>query len=252
MEVGWTGVTAGSAGTRLPRVLPAGRDAVLLEVVPSGDALADAAAVAGLADRVRAALRDAGRPPVDVVPGAVTVLVDGVGPADHGLLTGLLIRLPAPPRSPDPGPGPDPDGAVDLNHALGSAAPVLELPTVYDGPDLADVAARWGVSVGEAVARHAGLVFQAAFTGFAPGFAYLAGLPAEWVVPRRGESRAAVPAGAVGLAGPWCGVYPRVSPGGWQLLGRTAPDVTRRLFDPAAVPPALLGPGVRVRFVPVG
>jgi KipI family sensor histidine kinase inhibitor len=117
---------------------------------------------------------------------------------------------------------------------------------VYDGADLADVAAHWGVSPAAAVALHSAIEYRVAFCGFAPGFAYLTGLPADRAVPRRATPRAAVPAGSVGLAGRYTGVYPSVSPGGWQLIGRTA----ERLWDTAREPAALLAPGTRVRFVP--
>jgi len=100
----------------------------------------------------------------------------------------------------------------------------------------------------EAVRIHADTEFTVAFCGFAPGFGYLTGLPPRYDVPRRATPRTAVPAGSVGLAGAYTGVYPRSSPGGWQLIGRT--DVV--LWDHARVPAALLSPGTRVRFVPVG
>ena len=96
------------------------------------------------------------------------------------------------------------------------------------------------------VARHGGIEFVSAFCGFAPGFAYLAGLPEEYAVPRLDSPRSRVPVGSVGLAGSWCGVYPSESPGGWRLLGHT--DLT--LWDPDRSEPALLAPGTRVRFVP--
>ena len=83
-----------------------------------------------------------------------------------------------------------------------------------------------------------------AFGGFAPGFGYLTGLPPELHVPRRDTPRTRVPAGSVGLAGPFAGAYPRASPGGWQLVGRTDAG----LFDVDRRPPALLAPGGRVRF----
>jgi KipI family sensor histidine kinase inhibitor len=104
------------------------------------------------------------------------------------------------------------------------------------------------VPVGEVIARHLATEFRVAFCGFAPGFGYLTGLPAELAVPRLATPRPRVPAGSVGLAGAYTGIYPSASPGGWLLIGRT--DVV--LFDVAADPPALLGPGARVRFVPVG
>ncbi|GAA3392140.1 allophanate hydrolase subunit 1 [Cryptosporangium minutisporangium] len=116
----------------------------------------------------------------------------------------------------------------------------------YDGPDLEDVAALAGVDVDGVVALHTGAVYTVAFTGFAPGFGYLTGLPEPLRVPRRSSPRTRVPVGAVGLAGDFTGVYPRPSPGGWQLIGRT--DQT--LWDAAADPPALLSPGDRVRFTP--
>jgi KipI family sensor histidine kinase inhibitor len=97
------------------------------------------------------------------------------------------------------------------------------------------------------VAAHTATTFRVGFCGFAPGFAYLTGLPAALAVPRHPTPRTKVPAGSVALADTYCGVYPTESPGGWQLIGRT--DVV--LFDVAATPPALLVPGVRVRFVEV-
>jgi KipI family sensor histidine kinase inhibitor len=122
-----------------------------------------------------------------------------------------------------------------------------EIPTRYDGPDLAWVAQAWGLDVSAAVRRHAELEFEVAFLGFAPGFAYLLGLPSELAVPRRSSPRTLVPAGSVGLAGEFTGVYPRPSPGGWQLIGHTGLS----LWDEHREPAAYLLPGDRVRFVPV-
>ena len=102
------------------------------------------------------------------------------------------------------------------------------------------------------ISTHFGATWTVAFGGFAPGFPYLvADAPHEasgppWEVPRRAEPRTSVPAGAVGLASRYCGIYPRPSPGGWQLIGRSAAE----LFDPHREPPALLNPGTRVRFAP--
>jgi KipI family sensor histidine kinase inhibitor len=160
----------------------------------------------------------------EIVPGARTVLLDGLDDPDA---TAELVRGWAPP----------PPAGV-------AARPLVTVPVVYDGPDLIDVAERWGVSVPSAVARLAGAELRVAFCGFAPGFAYLSGLPAEWSVPRLDTPRASVPAGAVGLAGPYVGIYPTRSPGGWRLVGRT--DVS--LFDVHRDPPALLAPGTRVRL----
>jgi KipI family sensor histidine kinase inhibitor len=89
-----------------------------------------------------------------------------------------------------------------------------------------------------------GLTFTVAFCGFTPGFAYLVGLPERYQLPRLDSPRPKVPAGSVAVAGPYAGVYPRSSPGGWQLLGQT--EVT--MFDPTQAEPALLTPGTRVRF----
>jgi KipI family sensor histidine kinase inhibitor len=121
------------------------------------------------------------------------------------------------------------------------------IPTVYDGPDLAEVAEHWGMSEAEAVECHTALIHEVAFVGFAPGFAYLAGLPDRLRVPRRDHPRTRVPAGSVALADQFSGVYPRMSPGGWQLVGRT----TVPMWDPVAEPPAYLMPGDRVRFTSV-
>ncbi|MGH3738243.1 MAG: 5-oxoprolinase subunit PxpB, partial [Micromonosporaceae bacterium] len=161
----------------------------------------------------------------ELVPAARTVLVDGV--ADPAGLAARLREWPL------------------VESSVPVAGPVVEVPTVYDGPDLAEVAALWGVPVDEVVARHVATEFEVAFCGFAPGFGYLTGLPERWRVPRRAEPRPKVPTGSVGLAGPYTGVYPSESPGGWQLIGRT--DLV--LFDPEREPPALLSPGTRVRFV---
>ncbi|MET7453678.1 5-oxoprolinase subunit PxpB [Streptomyces sp. NPDC005574] len=202
------------------KVLPVGESALLVEVA-SGD---EAEALHAELLRRRAEGLLTAR---EIVPAARTVLLDGVGDPDRvaSELTASTVP-PAPPR----------------------ARRVVEVPVRYDGPDLADVAAHWGVSEREAVRIHADTEFHVAFCGFAPGFGYLTGLPPRYDVPRRSTPRTAVPAGSVALAGPYTGVYPRASPGGWQLIGTT--DVV--LWDTARVPAALLSPGTRVRFVPVG
>jgi KipI family sensor histidine kinase inhibitor len=118
------------------------------------------------------------------------------------------------------------------------------VPTVYDGADLDEVAQLTGLSVGEVIEAHTATRWRVAFSGFAPGFGYLSGGDSRLKVPRRGEPRTRVPAGSVGLAGEFTGVYPRESPGGWQLLGRT--ELTT--WDEARQPPALMTPGRVVRF----
>nr|WP_209068404.1 allophanate hydrolase subunit 1 [Arthrobacter pigmenti] len=120
----------------------------------------------------------------------------------------------------------------------------VTLDVNYSGPDLREVAGVLGISVEEIVELHTASTWTAAFTGFAPGFAYLVTDHARLNVPRRDSPRTSVPAGSVGLAGEFSGVYPRKSPGGWQLIGRTEAE----LWDPSAESPALLEPGCTVRF----
>lgn len=123
----------------------------------------------------------------------------------------------------------------------------VEIPVRYggeDGPDLEAVAAAHGLPAEEVVRLHSGATYRVYMLGFAPGFAYLGGLPDAIATPRRPEPRTAVPAGSVGIGGSQTGVYPLVSPGGWQLIGRTA----LRLFDAGRTPPALLAIGDVVRF----
>jgi KipI family sensor histidine kinase inhibitor len=124
--------------------------------------------------------------------------------------------------------------------------PLVEIAATFDGEDLDDVASRWGVPVPEAVRRLAATPLAVAFCGFAPGFAYLRGLPDEWAVPRLAAPRPRVPAGSIGLAGSYVGIYPAASPGGWRLVGHT----DQKLFDVRRKAPALLTPGTRVRLVP--
>ncbi|KAA8815510.1 5-oxoprolinase/urea amidolyase family protein [Bifidobacterium callitrichos] len=124
---------------------------------------------------------------------------------------------------------------------------VVEIPVVYDGEDLSNVARMLGVSESEVVARHSGHPWTVAFGGFAPGFDYLTGGDPIFDVSRRTSPRLAVPAGAVGLAGTFSGVYPRSSSGGWQLIGTTDTP----MWDESATPPALLSPADTVRFTPV-
>lgn len=171
------------------------------------------------------------RPPgvVDIVPAARTVAVvldPHVLPLDAARRW-IERTAPEPPSSASHG--------------------VVELPVRYDGDDLAEVAALLGITPREVAERHSASRWRVAFSGFAPGFAYLVTDHDDLHVPRRPTPRTAVPAGSVGLAGAFSGVYPRSSPGGWQLIGRT--DAV--LWDASADPPALLRPGVEVRFVPV-
>ncbi len=144
--------------------------------------------------------------------------------------------------------------AAALHHAE-NAAPssvagrTVDIPVVYggeSGPDLAELAA-FARSTPEAVIeRHAGTVYRVYMIGFLPGFPYMAHVDATIAAPRRAIPRLRVAAGSVGIAGMQTGIYPRESPGGWQIIGRTASTI----FDQAQLPPALLAPGDRVRFVP--
>ena len=126
---------------------------------------------------------------------------------------------------------------------------VVGVPVSYDGADLEAVATTLGMSAEAVVALHAAADYTVAFMGFAPGFPYLIAPDRMPLLdlPRLETPRTAVPAGSVAVAAGYCGIYPRSSPGGWNLLGRTG----LVLFDPERDPPALLGPGTRVRFEPV-
>jgi 5-oxoprolinase (ATP-hydrolysing) subunit B len=132
--------------------------------------------------------------------------------------------------------------------AAGQTRPgrLVELPTTYDGLDLAEVADRTSLSPAEVVARHQAVTYTVAFCGFAPGFGYLTGTDPLLHLPRRSSPRTRVPAGSVAIAGEFSGVYPRVAPGGWHLLGHT----DAQLWTLDRERPALLTPGDRVRFVP--
>jgi KipI family sensor histidine kinase inhibitor len=160
----------------------------------------------------------------EIVPGARTVLLDGV---TDPLRLAEVIRGWPPPET-----------------TRSAVAKVVKIPVSYGGSDLSFVAGHWGVSVDEAVTRISGTEFTVAFCGFAPGFAYLSGLGEELAVPRLETPRTKVPAGSVGLAGAYAGIYPTPSPGGWQLVGTT----DTKLFDVSGDPPALLNPGDHVRL----
>ena len=125
------------------------------------------------------------------------------------------------------------------------AGRTIEIPTVYDGPDLPDTAARSGMSVDELVALHCGRTYRAFFLGFMPGLAYCGMLDPRIDAPRLDAPRPHVAAGCVGVANGQTVVYPVDSPGGWRLIGRTELE----MFDPGRDPPALVRAGDRVRFV---
>jgi len=129
-----------------------------------------------------------------------------------------------------------------------SSARMVEIPVVYGGdagPDLDGAAAELGLEPAELILRHASGHYTVAMIGFAPGFPYLLGLDPALALPRLPTPRTSVPAGSIGIGGAQTGIYPRESPGGWRLIGRTP----LKLFDPLRDEPALLSPGDRVRFV---
>jgi KipI family sensor histidine kinase inhibitor len=199
------------------RVLDYGDRALLLQFGGTAEVLAWVAA-----------LRDAALPDVlDIVPGARTVLLTLVGTGQQAALRGRL-------------------DAFEVTAGEQAAAPTEPrvIDVVYDGADLGEVAELTGLTVEQVVQAHTAEPWGVGFCGFAPGFAYLVGGDPRLAVPRRSEPRSAVPAGAVGLAGEFTGVYPRRSPGGWQLIGHT--DAV--LWDIDRPDPALLTPGDWVQF----
>jgi len=207
------------------RLLPAGDTALLVELGGIDEVLA-----------LTHALRHTALPAVvDLIPAAHTVLVQAAEGAD---LDALARRITAMVQEMDAVTVAD---YQDIDHRE------IEIPVRYDGPDLDEVARLTGMSRREVITTHTQNLWRAAFIGFSPGFAYLAGGDSALAVPRRQESRASVPAGSVGLAGAFSAVYPRASPGGWQLIGTT--DAT--LWDLDRDPPALLQAGAWVRFVDV-
>jgi 5-oxoprolinase (ATP-hydrolysing) subunit B len=195
------------------RVLPCGPGAILAEYDSLDEVMA-----------VDAALRASGLAGIeDVIPAARTVLVT-YHDIDRRALETLLIPTDQAPR---------PQG------------PVVEIPVVYDGIDLDEVAAATGLSTEQIIETHSSVTYSAAFLGFTPGWAYLVGLPSQLHLPRRSTPRTAITAGSVAIANEFTGVYPTVSPGGWHLLGHT----TVKMFDVDRDKPSFVMAGDRVRFV---
>jgi KipI family sensor histidine kinase inhibitor len=196
------------------RVLPYGDRAVLIELDDGEDGLGLQAQLTGT-DGID-----------ELIPAAVTLLVQ----FDPTRLDAARVRqlITAGARRP----------------VTDSAKAPLVLPVSYDGVDLDAVAAEARCSVEDVIARHSGAIYTVAFCGFSPGFGYLRGLDPSLQLPRLATPRTEVPAGSIAVAGEFTGVYPRASPGGWRLLGHT----DSVLWDASRTPPALLAPGVRVRF----
>lgn len=197
------------------RTLPMGDRACLVEDLP----VTPAAWATGLSTLAIAGI-------VDVVPAARTVLVRC---DDAEALTAAIARF---------------DEVAGATIDADAAVESVTIPVRYGGPDLVEVGARTGLTIEEVVAAHTGAEYRVAFCGFAPGFAYLTGLPIELELPRRATPRTQVPAGSVAIAAAYSAVYPSESPGGWHLLGSTS----MALWDLRAEPPARLTPGTIVRF----
>jgi KipI family sensor histidine kinase inhibitor len=163
----------------------------------------------------------------DLVPAARTLMI-AYNPAvtSASLLAGAVV-------------------ARDLQAPPSPSDVIIEVPVVYNGEDLPEVAALTGLSVREIIARHLASDYRVAFCGFAPGFGYLTGGDPALYVPRRKTPRTHIPAGSVGLAGEFSGVYPQASPGGWQIIGTTP----LKMWDLTRSPPALFQPGHKVRFL---
>lgn len=172
---------------------------------------------------------------LDIVPASRTVLIKLAGPRYQAPTRQRLAKISV-----------TPDIVAELTPQTGGID--TEIDVIYDGPDLDEVARLTGLSTDQVVAAHTATPWRVGFGGFAPGFAYLIGGDPRLEVPRRAEPRTKVPVGAVGLAGEFSGIYPRESPGGWQLIGRTGAV----LWDVEREQPALLTPGMTVRFRAVG
>ncbi len=200
-----------------PPILDYGDQALLLQFDSTPEVLAWSAA-----------LRDAAMPDVlDIVPAARTILLTLDGPDRQSTTRRRLHALDRP------------DDAKAATHG-----DPLRIDVVYDGDDLGEVAQFTGLTTAQVVHAHTANPWTVGFCGFAPGFAYLVGGDPRLAVPRRPDPRPGVPAGAVGLAGEFTGIYPRRSPGGWQLIGHT--DAV--LWDIDRSDPALLTPGTLVQF----
>ncbi|MEK4240830.1 MULTISPECIES: 5-oxoprolinase subunit B family protein [Janibacter] len=199
--------------------MPAGDTALLVE-------LADLDEVLSLYARLDEDLPDG---VVDLVPAATTLLLT-IDPRVTDV-EGLARRV---------------SGITVGSHERATTGEV-EIPVVYDGEDLAEVGRITGLGERGVIEAHTGSPWTVAFCGFAPGFGYMVGGDERLRVPRRDNPRTRVPAGSVAIAGEFASVYPRESPGGWQLIGRTALEV----WDIGREPPALLVPGTTVRYVEV-
>ena len=196
-------------------VRPVGTRAVLAELTGTQDVLA-----------LQTLLLESPLPgQLDVLAAAQTVMVRAESPAAARRMAAFLLEL-------------------DLTAPVKQDGGLVFIDTVYDGEDLAEVGRLTGLGTDGVIEAHSSQVWTVAFAGFAPGFGYMVGENQALEVPRRSSPRTAVPAGSVALAGNYSAVYPRRSPGGWQLIGRTG----ARMWDLSRAEPALASPGHRVRF----
>lgn len=163
----------------------------------------------------------------DIVPASRTILLKLHSPTDQARVRHRLTQR-----------------TVAAGVAEAAESPPVTIPVRYDGLDLEEVAENTGLGVDGVIAAHTGTVWTVGFCGFSPGFAYLVDGDPRLAIPRRAEPRTKVPAGAVALAGEFSGIYPRESPGGWQLIGTTEAVI----WDLDRNPPALLTPGTHVKF----
>lgn len=211
----------------IPRIVPAGDSAVLVEFEQKIDPAINARVIA-LAGRVERRFGSAIR---DAVPGYATLTV---------YFDPLIV-------DPEWIEGELRDEAAQMQDVPEAAGGIVDVPVCYGGdlgPDLGDVAAFGGCSTDDVIARHAGTEYRVYMVGFVPGFAYMATVDASIAAPRRAAPRAAVPAGSVAIAGPQTGIYPAVTPGGWNIIGRTP----LQPYDASRSAPSLFRAGDAVRF----
>lgn len=225
--------TTGDEIEVFPRIVPAGDSAILVELGSEIDPSINDR-VYELANSIEQANIDA---VIELVPTYRSILVSYdplvAGYSEVFDLLGSLL-----------------DSSSASEEKSGFEAKIIELPVVYggvDGPDIDNVAEAAGMSRQEVIDIHSGVDYRVYMIGFAPGFPYLGGLDERIATPRLKTPRVSVPAGSLGIAESQTGVYPNASPGGWQLIGRTAV----KLFDVEKSSPSLITPGSKVRFVPV-